>query len=227
MRHRDYGCAARVRKSRSRSQSAGFQFGGSRRRDSRSRRCRGQRRTAWTCGKPIFKNQRIAILPLIGARRLEILHKANGEAQSSRHRSICTSIHRRAGIDIDRCKRFGMALLTGGRMVCCARAGDPAPPLGLEVSVESGLSGECLCTGLPALCEDTATDPRVDSELCRAIGIGSFIATPILSDCYAIGLLEVFSPQAGKFSKAEAEILEHLAKLVSGANTGDPHSDTV
>ncbi|MGA9527949.1 MAG: GAF domain-containing protein [Terriglobales bacterium] len=157
---------------------------------------------------------------------LEILHKANGEAQAvGIDQSVLQSIAERALI-LTGASGSAMALLTGGRMVCCARAGDPAPPLGLEVSVESGLSGECLCTGLPALCEDTATDPRVDSELCRAIGIGSFIATPILSDCYAIGLLEVFSPQAGKFSKAEAEILEHLAELVTGANTEIPHSDT-
>ncbi len=99
-------------------------------------------------------------------------------------------------------------------MVCCARAGYPAPPLGSEVNVDSGLSGECLRTGQPAMCEDAATDPRVDNKLCLAIGIGSFVATPILSDSHAIGLLEVFSPQVCKFSTAEADILEHLAKLV-------------
>lgn len=107
-----------------------------------------------------------------------------------------------------------LALLKGQRMVCYARAGHPSPPLGSEVNVEYGLSGECLRTGQPAVCEDAATDPRVDNELCRAIGIGSFAATPVLSDFHAVGLLEVFSPQPGKFSKTEADILERLAELV-------------
>ncbi|MGB9235242.1 MAG: GAF domain-containing protein, partial [Terriglobales bacterium] len=101
-----------------------------------------------------------------------------------------------------------LALLTDARMVCLARTGAPAPPLGSEVNVEEGLSGECARTGHPVLCEDADADARVDPEVCRAHGIGSFLAVPIVSDFHVTGLLEVFSPHARTFSKAEGVILE-------------------
>jgi len=107
-----------------------------------------------------------------------------------------------------------LALLTDGRMVCRARSGEPAPPLGAEVNVREGLSGECARTGQAVCCEDTASDPRVDSELCRALGLASFLAVPIASDLRVVGLLEVFSPRARSFSNSETATLERLAELV-------------
>lgn len=107
-----------------------------------------------------------------------------------------------------------LALLTDGKMKCRARAGDPAPPLGLEVDVREGLSGECARTGRTALCEDPENDPRVDAELCLAMGIGSFVVTPIVSDFRVVGLLEVFSPVVARFSPDETAVLELLAELV-------------
>ena len=107
-----------------------------------------------------------------------------------------------------------LALMSDERMVCRARAGDPAPPLGSEVNVEEGLSGESVRSGKVVLCEDTENDARVDSELCRAIGIGSFLAAPIVSDFRVIGLLEVLSSHARTFSNAEGAILERLVELI-------------
>ncbi|MFZ0479751.1 MAG: GAF domain-containing protein [Terriglobales bacterium] len=156
---------------------------------------------------------------------LDISHAASSEVQiEDRDQTALQSIADRA-LTLTGASGSALALLTDGRLVCRARAGDPAPLLGSVVNVESGLSGECLRSGQSALCEDTATDPRVDSELCRAIGIASFVATPILSDFQAIGLLEVFSPQPRKFSSAEAEILEHLADLASVANPAIPETN--
>lgn len=131
--------------------------------------------------------------------------------------AICRLITERA-MTLTGASGSGLALLTDGRMVCRKRAGEPAPPLGSEVDVLQGLSGECVRTGQRVLCEDTEADVRVDAELCRALGLRSLLATPIVSDLNVIGLLEVFSPHAGRFSTTESETLERLAELVPWTN---------
>jgi putative methionine-R-sulfoxide reductase with GAF domain len=105
------------------------------------------------------------------------------------------------------------------QMICRARSGEPAPPLGAVVETQHGLSGECVRTGLTVSCEDMANpkDPRVDPEVGRALGIGSLIAVPIVSDFRVVGLLEVFSPSPYAFANTQATILERLVELIPSA----------
>jgi len=107
-----------------------------------------------------------------------------------------------------------LALLTDDAMLCRARAGDLAPPLGSALDVKEGLSGECIRSGLAVSCEDTSTDPRVDPELCRRLGLGSFMAVPIFTDFRVVGLLEVFSPHRRTFTEAQSTVLDRLVELV-------------
>ena len=107
-----------------------------------------------------------------------------------------------------------LALLTDDEMICRARAGDPAPPLGTQVDVQQGLSGECVRTARLVSCSDTETDPRVDREFCRALGMGSILAAPIVSDFRVVGLLEAFSPRAQAFTSTQETALDRLAYLV-------------
>ena len=107
-----------------------------------------------------------------------------------------------------------LAFLTDDTMICRARAGEPAPPLGAPVDVRHGLSGECVRSGLLVSCEDTENDPRVDSEICRALGIGSLMAAPIVSDFRVVGLLEIFSPHPRAFTKAHETVLDRLVEMI-------------
>ena len=107
-----------------------------------------------------------------------------------------------------------LAFLTADEMICRARAGDPAPPLGARVDVQQGLSGECVRSARLISCHDTETDPQVDRELCRTLGIGSILAAPIVSDFRVVGLLEVFSPRAQAFTKTHETALDRLVELV-------------
>ena len=107
-----------------------------------------------------------------------------------------------------------LAFLTDDKMICRARAGEPAPPLGAPVDVKHGLSGECVRTGLLVSCEDMENDPRIDPEIGRALGIGSLMAAPIVSDFRVVGLLEVFSPHALGFTKAHGTLLRQLVEMV-------------
>jgi hypothetical protein len=99
-------------------------------------------------------------------------------------------------------------------MICRAKAGNPAPPLGAPVDVKQGLSGECVRTGLLVSCEDMENDPRVDPEIGRALGIGSLMAAPIVSDFGVRGLLEVFSPYPRAFTTVHATVLGRLVEMI-------------
>ena len=107
-----------------------------------------------------------------------------------------------------------LALLTRDKFICRASAGNPAPPAGSEVDVKSGLSGECLRTAVLVSCADAEADPRVDPEICRMLGIGSFMAAPISADFRVVGLIEIFSPYPHTFADTQKTILERLAELV-------------
>jgi putative methionine-R-sulfoxide reductase with GAF domain len=110
-----------------------------------------------------------------------------------------------------------IALAEGSTMICRASAGEDAPALGARFSSGSGFSGECVRTGQLLRCEDSETDPVVDRESCRQLGIRSMIAVPIRWDDAVIGLLEVFSPEPYAFSTNDPLALKRLAGIISTA----------
>ena len=107
-----------------------------------------------------------------------------------------------------------LALLTENKIICRARAGEPAPPLGAPVDVRQGLSGECVCSGLLVSCGDMENDPRVDPGVGRTLGIGSLMAAPIVSDFRVLGLLEVFSPHPRSFTELHETVLARLVEMI-------------
>jgi putative methionine-R-sulfoxide reductase with GAF domain len=107
-----------------------------------------------------------------------------------------------------------LAFLADDKMICRARAGQPAPPLGAPVDVRRGLSGECVRSGRLVSCEDTENDPRIDPEVSRVLGIASLMAAPIVSNFRVVGLLEVFSPHARGFTKVHETVLDRLVEMI-------------
>jgi hypothetical protein len=119
-----------------------------------------------------------------------------------------------------------LAFLTDDRMICRARAGEPAPPLGAPVDIRQGLSGECVRSGVLVSCEDAENDPRIDSEIGRALGIGSLMAVPIVSDFRVVGLLEVFSPHARCFTKSHETVLDRLVEMIPKIHRDNTEPET-
>jgi hypothetical protein len=115
-----------------------------------------------------------------------------------------------------------LAFLTGDNIICRARAGEPAPPLGTPVDRKQGLSGECVRSAMIVGCQDTENDSRVDPEICRALGIGSMLAVPMFSGFRVVGLLEVFSPHPRTFTKAHETVLERLVEALPEEHPGPP-----
>ena len=106
-----------------------------------------------------------------------------------------------------------------GTMICRASAGDSAPPTGMSLQVGSGFSGECVRTGKLSRCNDTESDERVDRQSCRALGIRSMLAAPVIMGEKVIGLLEVFSAQPNAFRESDSAVVQRFAETILAAVT--------
>lgn len=116
-----------------------------------------------------------------------------------------------------------IAMWKDGAMICRARSGGTAPPIGARLSAESGISGECLRSGEVQNCVDTENHPLVDVEVCRSLGFRSIVVLPIEGWRSANGILEVFSPEPSAFNDHDIAVLRQLSVLAGRARAARPH----
>lgn len=107
-----------------------------------------------------------------------------------------------------------IALAREGEMECRATTGADAPHLGSRLETTSGLSGACLQTGKMQQCGDTETDPRVNAEACRSLGVRSILILPLSDGEEPFGILEVFSPRPNAFGDRDINTLLALGRRV-------------
>jgi putative methionine-R-sulfoxide reductase with GAF domain len=111
-----------------------------------------------------------------------------------------------------------LAVLHGEEMVCCASAGSCAPAIGARLQVRSGLTGESISRRQLLRCDNAETDPRVNLETCRALGIASIIVLPLLRRNGEVrGLFELFSDHPYAFEERDLTALERMADLTATA----------
>jgi diguanylate cyclase (GGDEF)-like protein len=106
-------------------------------------------------------------------------------------------------------------VVEGSVMVHRAVSGLRTEPEGSRTSGDEGLSGLCARVGMPLLCRDTATDPRVDLDACGLSGIRSMAVAPIVRAGEAVGVLRVMSSEAEHFDDADLDVVELMANLVA------------
>src|SRR5260370_36828592 len=102
-------------------------------------------------------------------------------------------------------------------MLCHASAGSNAPELGALLSAESGLSGESVRTRQPLRCDDAESDPRVNRQSCRELGIASVVVMPIVSEDRVLGVFELFSGRPKAFDERDLSALQRLGEMVETA----------
>jgi hypothetical protein len=112
-----------------------------------------------------------------------------------------------------------IALRRGGHndMLCRASAGSNAPELGALLSMEYGLSGESARTRQTLRCDDAESDPRVNREGCRQLGIASVVVMPIVGDDQVFGVFELFSGKVRAFEERDISALQRLSEMVETA----------
>jgi diguanylate cyclase (GGDEF)-like protein len=106
-------------------------------------------------------------------------------------------------------------VVEGSVMVHRAVSGLRTEPEGSRTSGDETLSGLCVRVGMPILCRDTATDPRVDADACGRTGIRSIGVAPMVRSGEVVGVLRVMSSEAEHFDDADLDVLELMANLVA------------
>ena len=107
-----------------------------------------------------------------------------------------------------------LALPQGEEMVCRASAGSSAPAIGARLQVQSGLTGESISRRQLLRCDNAETDPRVNLEACRSLGIASIVVLPLLRRSGEVrGLFELFSDHPYAFEERDLIALERMAAL--------------
>jgi len=156
--------------------------------------------------------------PLRASDRIALVH-ALRQALAAGERSTDSILH--AATDAARVLSGGqgtaLALRTNGVIVCRARSGDIAPELGVPIDVDSGISGGCLRTATVLVCNDAATDTRVDREACVTLGVRSIVVVPIRTAMGVAGILEAFSTRPYAFGAQQIDSLKALAEIAETA----------
>lgn len=105
-------------------------------------------------------------------------------------------------------------LADGEEMVYRAGAGIAASQLGLRLKVGESLSGLCVRSGEILHCRDSESDPRVDRDACRAVGLRSMIVVPLRHEGETVGVLKAMSRQPDKFRDVDVRALRLLSEVV-------------
>jgi protein TonB len=114
-------------------------------------------------------------------------------------------------------KASALAMRRDGLVICRARSGETAPEIGSRLSIDSGISGECLRTGKVLRCDDTFKDLRADPQVCRRLGLRSIAAVPLRGKRGTMGVLEAFSSRPYAFAEEHMDYLVRLAELAEMA----------
>lgn len=110
-----------------------------------------------------------------------------------------------------------LAMRSNGLVICRSRSGEMAPAVGSRLSVDSGISGECLRSGKVLRVDDTEKDYRADPEVCRRLGLRSIAAVPLRGRRGTMGVLEAFSTRPYAFAEEHMKYLIRLAELAESA----------
>ena len=80
-----------------------------------------------------------------------------------------------------------------------------------RIAIGEGISGRVAQTGEPFLIEDISKDPRAARpDLIIAEGIKGFMSVPLKAKDRVVGVMNVFSHTAGRFSAEEASLLNSI-----------------
>lgn len=142
-----------------------------------------------------------------------------GETIASRRRRLDSILETLtiAAMSLTGATGAAIAMWKDEAVVCRARCGEGAPPLGAHLSADSGISGHCLRTGQVQHCGETQNDSRVDAELCLQLGLRSIAVLPIQGGRGINGILEVFSTEPHTFTEEHLALLQQLAALAERA----------
>ncbi len=95
-----------------------------------------------------------------------------------------------------------------------AATGLAAGFVGLRVKIGASLSGMSMTSNAILRAHDTESDPRVDREACRRVGLRSMIVVPLQYDERTFGVLKLMSARAGAFTSGADQTLRLMQEFL-------------
>jgi diguanylate cyclase (GGDEF)-like protein len=108
-------------------------------------------------------------------------------------------------------------LVDADETVYRAAAGTALPHLGMRIKRAGSLSGLSIDEARILSCTDSETDPRVNREACRRVGLRSMLVAPLLHNGTAVGAFKLASPVANGFGEPERSLLSLVSDLLAAA----------
>lgn len=108
-------------------------------------------------------------------------------------------------------------LVEGDEMVYRATSGIVAGRDGIRLKVSGSLSGLCIRENKILICDDSETDPRVDLNACRSLGVRSMVVVPLCFEEKTVGVLKILSHKPGSFRDRDIETLQLIGGLLSSS----------
>jgi diguanylate cyclase (GGDEF)-like protein len=108
-------------------------------------------------------------------------------------------------------------LAEGDEMVYRAATGIAKAQLGMRLKRSGSLTGLCVEKGKLLKCIDSETDPRVDREACRRVGLRSMFVAPLRHGDNAVGAIKIISSKPNGFVDKDARILELMSELIAAS----------
>lgn len=105
----------------------------------------------------------------------------------------------------------------GDVMAYWSGSGSAKPYEGLRIPLDGSLSGLAVRLGLVLRCDDSESDPRVNRDACRKVGLRSAIVVPLQCTGRPVGVLKVISPQVAAYTQRDVALLEMFATFVGNS----------
>ena len=99
----------------------------------------------------------------------------------------------------------------GDQLHSVAISGTTAATIGVRLSLEGSLSGECVTSGRPLRSDDTESDPRVDRAACRRAKVRSMLVIPLPHRGEVVGVLKICSGRPNAFAEGDFVTAQLLA----------------
>jgi len=139
--------------------------------------------------------------------------------------AVMTLIAERAQ-KLTRARGAAIELIERDELVYRVGTGAASRHVGLRLAIASSLSGKCMRLNEVLRCDDTESDPRVNREACRKIGLRSMVVVPLYHNGGPVGVLKVLSTQANAFSERDAQALQLMAGLIGAAMSNAAESES-
>ena len=112
-----------------------------------------------------------------------------------------------------------LEIIKGEGIVCQCASGLAAGHLGIELPLNSSLSGACVSAGEAVYCRDTESDPRVHRTYSRQYGLRSMVAVPLQHLGAVVGVLKVVSEQVNGFDDRSIYALKLMSNFMGALLT--------